>query len=103
MNPIEKFYRNKEILGYIKKWNMPLNVSINEDREKVEIGFYSEISSKITKTEKINLLKIIMCNMEKSLDSSTINGINPRIALIEELENELKELKENIKKDLNLK
>jgi len=89
MNPIEKFYRKKEILGYIKKWTMPLNVNVNEDR--------------ITKTEKINLLKIIMCNMERSLDSPTIAGRNPRIALIKELENELKELKENIKKDLNLK
>jgi len=103
MNPIEKFYRKKEILGYIKKWTMPLNVNVNEDREKVEIGFYSEINSEITKTEKINLLKIIMCNMERSLDSPTIAGRNPRIALIKELENELKELKENIKKDLNLK
>jgi len=100
MNPIEEFYRKKQILGFINEWATPLKVNINEDRETVEISFNSDIGMKITKEEKINLLKIIMCNMEKSLE---YHAKNPKVSLIKDLEDELNKLKEDIKKDLDIK
>ena len=102
MNPIEEFYRKKEILKNIRKWTNPLNVNVNEDRETMEIGFHSDISTKITKAEKINLLKIMMVNMEDDLRNVVVSNGNPKVLLIEKLKDELEELKEKIKKDLDL-
>jgi ABC-type enterochelin transport system substrate-binding protein len=97
MNRIEKFYREKEILGHLKKWTTPLSVEINEDRETVEIGFCSQIGCDITKDEKVVILKII------SLDLVFNHGIKDIFNKLEKrLKSNLKELKDKIRKDLGI-
>ena len=102
MNRIDDFYRKKEILEHIKKWTNPLSVDVDEDREKVEIGFHSEISQGLKKQEKVNLLCIIRDNLEEELRRYLTQDRSPKVALINKLEEELKELKKGIKKDLGI-
>ncbi len=97
INKVDDFYRKREILEYLNEWTPPLSVYVHEDREVVEIGFHSEVARKITKKEKVEILKII------SLDLVSNHGIKDIFEKLEErLKLKLKEMKTEIKKDLGI-
>ena len=103
MNKIDDFYRKKEIINIVKEWTKPLNVNVNDDREKLEIGFNSNIESKLTKKEKVYLLSIMRNKIEEDLSREFVkNDKSLSVALIGKLETELEELKNEIKKDFDL-
>ena len=102
MNKIEDFYRKMEIINIVKEWTNPLNVNVNDDRETLEIGFNSGIGAKLTKKENVYLLSIMRNKIEKDLHDFVKTDRSLSVALIEKLETELEELKNDIKKDFDL-
>jgi len=102
MNKIKDFYRKKEIINIVKEWTNPLNVNVNDDREKLEIGFNSNIGAKLTQKEKVYLLSIIKNSIEENLSFEFgKNDRNLSVELMGKLEEELEKLKNEIKKDFD--
>ena len=105
MNDIDHYYRMKEILRLVKEYTNPFNINIRviDEKEILAISFRSDIENKLMKDEKVNMLNKIKTKIEddnfqyKRLESS-LTG-----ALIIKLSSELELIRNEIKKDFNIK
>ena len=99
MSIIDDFYRRKEIINLIQAWqpNM-LEVTINTERDVVQIGFCSGIRERLTKDERWSLLQMIQ---EELVPTCQQSGDLSR-ELTKKLHAKLKEIKDQVRKDFNL-
>ena len=96
MNKIEKFYRDKEIIDNSERWTYPINININEDKEIIELGFYSPFGVALKKNEKIDILRLIETDL---INHDGLKDIFNK--LDKRLKDNLEELKKEIKKDFD--
>jgi len=99
MSIVDDFYRRREIINVIQAWQpQPLTFSININKDVVEVGFRFGLEQKLTKDEKYRLLFIIQEELVKTCDGGELTR-----KLMKKLHEKLKELKDQIRKDFDIK
>jgi len=100
MSIIDDFYRKREIINLFQAWQpQVLTVVVNGDKDVVEVGFRSGLKERLTKDEIHHLLVKIQEDLVPLCQES---GDISR-GLTKKLHEKLGDLKDQIRKDFDLK